>query len=98
MKVGDIARLNPQAVVLEPREYHDRAIVGLVETKHGLAVAYSKGKFIKTLVDQGMSEEEAWEWFDYNTMRALPYMASAGTPPVFSWNKKLYRRVTHGKR
>jgi hypothetical protein len=28
--------------------------------------------------DQGFTEEEAVEWIDYNTIRALPYMGEDG--------------------
>lgn len=36
---------------------------------------YSYDKLIETLVEHdGMSEEEAMEWLDYNTLRAIPSM------------------------
>ena len=55
----------------------DSAIVGIVD--EGLdnpKVVYSKRMILKVLQDQGMSEEEALEWYSYNTVRALPYMGS----------------------
>lgn len=53
----------------------DSAIVGIVDD--GLEtpkVVYSKRKILKALQDQGMSEDDALEWYGYNTVRALPYM------------------------
>lgn len=53
----------------------DSAIVGIVDD--GLdspKVVYSKRKIFKALQDQGMSEDDAEEWYSYNTVRALPYM------------------------
>lgn len=53
----------------------DSAIVGIVDD--GLEspkVVYSKRKILNALQDQGMSEQDALEWYGYNTVRALPYM------------------------
>ena len=53
----------------------DSAIVGIVdEGLENPKVVYSKRKILKALQDQGMSEEDALEWYSYNTVRALPYM------------------------
>jgi hypothetical protein len=32
--------------------------------------------------DEGWSYEEAVEWLEYNTLRAIPYMASVGPAPI----------------
>lgn len=53
----------------------DSAIVGIVDD--GLEspkVVYSKRKILKALQYQGMSEEDALEWYGYNTVGALPSM------------------------
>lgn len=53
----------------------DSAIIGIVDD--GLEtpkVVYSKRRILKALQDQGMSEEDALEWYGYNTARALLYM------------------------
>lgn len=53
----------------------DNAIVGIADD--GLEspkVVYSKRGILDTLRGQGMSEDEALEWYGYNTVRALPYM------------------------
>lgn len=47
---------------------HDQAILGLVELDFGkrTVVAYSTRLVIAGLVSDGMSEEEAWEFFHFN--------------------------------
>ena len=58
-------------ILLEP-EYYDKAIVG--NDDYG-RVIYSYDKLVETLVEHDrMSEEEAMEWLDYNTLRAIPSM------------------------
>lgn len=41
-------------------------------------VVYDYEKMIEYQVNQGMTEEEAIEWIDYNTLRALPYAGPMG--------------------
>lgn len=53
----------PKMGFLEGKEF-DKAIIG-VEQKEG-AVIYSLRKLIEVLCEDGMSEEEAWDWYDYN--------------------------------
>ena len=51
---------------------YDDALIGV--TEDGRAV-YDYDKMVMWLVEtQGFTEEEAVEWIDYNTVRALPYM------------------------
>ena len=40
-------------------------------------IAYDIDKIIDVFMSQGMSEDEAWEFYDYNTVRALPYMGKS---------------------
>ena len=57
-------------VVLESPEYLD-AIVGITEEGR---LVYSYALMVESLVEQdGMAEDEAMEFIDYNTIRALPY-------------------------
>lgn len=60
-----------QAVVLDG---FDDAIEGYTISAGGIRVIYSYEKCIQSLVAEGMTEEEAVDCFDYNTMRSLPYM------------------------
>lgn len=53
----------------------DEAIVGIaVDGVDDYKVVYSKSKFLESLQNQGMTEIEAIEWYEYNTLRSLPYM------------------------
>ena len=67
-------------IFLEPRDYDD-AIIGLYwDAQDEPHIAYDKDKIIDMHIKDGMSEEEAYEYFEYNTVRALPYMGM--TAPI----------------
>lgn len=67
------------AVVFESPDYVD-AYIGLSDD--GRAV-YSYDRMIECLMtDDNMTYEEAVEFIDFNTIRALPYFASKGGPIV----------------
>jgi len=63
-KKNYISERNPDALFAEGL---DEAIVGAVE-RFGMApvVLYDRKKCIEILISQGMSEEEALEFYDYN--------------------------------
>lgn len=53
---------------------YDDALIGVSED--GRAI-YDFDKMVKWLMNEtGLSDNEAIEWIEYNTMRALPYMGS----------------------
>lgn len=54
------------AIILEPREHHDSSIVGY--NKKEDRFMYCMQYFIEQLVDYGMTEQEACEWFYHNTL------------------------------
>ena len=60
------------ALVLEPRDLFDSAIVGVRTNKLGKqVVVYSRGKVIDALMrGEGWSEEDAVEWFEFNIRSA----------------------------
>ena len=59
-----------ESVVFEQPDYAD-AVIGVSEQGR---VVYDYGKMVSHLVENdGMDEEEAMEFIDYNTIRALPY-------------------------
>ena len=61
-------------VVFENPDY-DSAIIGVSE---GRRAVYDFDKMVKHLVNNdGMTEEEAIEFIEYNTIRALPYFANS---------------------
>lgn len=60
----------------------DDAIVGIASD--GLEcpkVVYSKSKVVDALVSDGMTRDEALDWYCYNTLRSLPYMGKEA--PIF---------------
>lgn len=62
------------SVVFENPDFDD-AIIG---TDENYKVVYDYDKMVDCLVNEdGMSEEEAVEFIDYNTIRALPYVENA---------------------
>lgn len=63
-------KLPPDAVIFDNHAY-DNSIIGT--TFDGRAI-YGFDKMVEELMqDEGLTEEEAIEWLEYNTIRALPY-------------------------
>lgn len=62
-------------ITLENYSYDD-ALIGV--THDGRAI-YDYDKMVEWLIEhEGMTQEDAVEWIDYNTLRALPYAGPAG--------------------
>jgi len=61
-----------RAVVLEPRSLLNRAIIEYNEDKDVLI--YDVNVLIECFQEGGMTEEEAWDWFHYNTVRTGDYV------------------------
>jgi hypothetical protein len=57
-------------LVLEPREDFDSAIIGVVETFGSRRALYDRSKVISILSAQGMGNEGAEEFFDFNIIGA----------------------------
>ena len=56
------------------------AIIGYDEHHH--KIIYSYEKMVECLMEEdGMTEEEAVEFIDYNTLRTVPYMEN---PPIIA--------------
>ena len=82
MTPEELAELYPDLLLLEPRETYDKCIVGLARSAgESYSVCYDENKVIKCLTDGGMTEEEAYEFFDYNIIGA--YMGEK--TPAFLW-------------
>lgn len=81
----ELELVNPDALLLEPRDHFDKAVVGITDKpddhwtrKGGCVVAvYDYDLCIEALVAQGLSLDEAQEWFSFNTSGAW---AGEGTP------------------
>jgi hypothetical protein len=72
----DLDNLDPEAMLMEPREYYDKCIVGT--TYDGSKVIYDTHLVLQSLMeDQGMTDEEALDWFEYNMLGS--YLGE-GTP------------------
>ena len=55
---------------------YDTALIGVT---HDDRAVYDYDLMVEWLMeDQGFTEEEAVDWIDYNTIRALPYMGADG--------------------
>ena len=77
---GDVAyMLREDAIVLEPRSQFNECIAGITDT--GVLV-YSGQKCIDSFIKQGMDEDEAIEFFHYNTLRTMDYVQKE-VRPVF---------------
>lgn len=51
---------------------YDTALIGV---SHDNRAVYDYGKMVEWLINsEGFTEEEAVDWIDYNTIRALGYM------------------------
>ena len=77
MKAEEILLENGYEGVKYLRDFsYDSALIGV--THDDLAV-YDYNLMVEWLMeDQGFTEEEAVDWIDYNTIRALPYMGADG--------------------
>lgn len=55
---------------------YDDALVGVTSDNRAV---YDYNKMVEWLMEtESWSEEEAVEWIDYNTIRAIPYMGEDG--------------------
>ena len=69
------AELSEDAIVFDNMSY-DGSIIGVTTDDR---VVYSYDKMVEELMqDEEWSYEDAVEWIDYNTIRALPYAGPNG--------------------
>lgn len=75
-----IQEICPESVIFDNPSFDD-SIIGISAVDN--AIIYDKQKMIRELMlDDNCSEEEAIEFIEYNTERAIPYSSSEGVPPV----------------
>ncbi len=80
--------LDEGTVFLEPAEL-DKAIIGTAISNGHYVVAYSYTSLVRTYMQmEGWEWEEAAEWVDYNTIRALPYMGALSPVIVYVEEKE----------
>lgn len=66
-----ISSIFEDALFLDPGEKFDIAILGIAERAGGMmAVAYDRGLCIDAMIIDGMTREDAEEFFEFNTIGA----------------------------
>ena len=74
-----------EGIIMLDRPAFDNSIVGITDTGR---LVYDQKKMIEELMeDEDWTEAEAWDWMDYNTMRAIPYMGE-GRPIIIECSKE----------
>lgn len=67
-------------IILKNYSYDD-ALIGVTEDNRAV---YDFDKMVGWLVDNhGLTDEDAVEWIEYNTIRALPYFGDKA--PIIMW-------------
>ena len=78
--------LKENSILLENYSYED-AIIGVTETG---SVVYDFGLMVIWLCEvEDFSYEDAIEWIEYNTIRALPYFQSKGIVPTIVYKDEI---------
>lgn len=76
--LDELAEVNPDAILYP--DYED-ALIGIISTTHNYTALYSTEKCIEIL-KKDMSEDDAWEHFDYNTRGTH---LGENTPSFLTW-------------
>jgi hypothetical protein len=83
----ELSDINEDAIVLEPRSTFNRAIIG---SDIDCRLVYSITKIIRALMDEdGMNEDEALEWFEYNTLGTFNGMNNHNKP-IFMYDEFIF--------
>lgn len=70
-------------VLLEPRSDFDKCVIGVIYAED--RAVYDTDMVIETFMRiNEWSYEEALEWFEYNTLRSLPYLDQEDAPVFMS--------------
>ena len=76
--LGLLEMENPDALLMEPRDRYDACIVGIGHRfSDGPLVMYSIERILGVLEADGMTDEEAVEWYHFNILGAW---VGEGTP------------------
>lgn len=73
----DLSEVNPEALLADGLE--DAYLGYVINTHHKSVAVYDAVKCVEILMRDGMTEEEAWEYLDFNTFCA--YVGENG--PLF---------------
>jgi len=52
----------------------DDAVIGAYVTEKGVSLVYSIGDMVECLIRDGMTEDEAIDYFEYNVSPSVPYV------------------------
>jgi hypothetical protein len=61
---------------------HESAFVGYIRNEDGVSAVYSYEKILENLTKDGMSYEDAVEFFDYNIERGIDYITKGVKPTI----------------
>ena len=75
--VNEIAEFNPDAILLEPRSIYDSSIIGYDTDGR---VVYSVNGIVGALSEDGMTADEAIEYFEFNTLGTFSSMNEPNKP------------------
>ena len=67
---------------------YDYATAFIGVSSDGRAI-YDYDLMVEYLINEGMSEQDAIEWIDYNTLRALPYFGQDAPIVIYSLKSML---------
>ncbi len=72
-KINEIIETFPDEQIILMDGFDD-AIIGAHVTEAGVSLVYSIGDMVEGLVRDGMTEDEAVDYFEYNVSRSVPYV------------------------
>jgi hypothetical protein len=83
----ELSSINEDAIILEPRSTFNCAIIG---SDTDCRIVYSVTKIIRALMDEdGMDEQEALEWFEFNTLVTFNGMEDKNKP-IFMYDEFIF--------
>ena len=85
MNINEIAEYLGEDIAVFDNYSYDTAFVGVSYDNRAI---YDYEKMIEYLMDKDFTYEEAIEWIDYNTFRALPYMGEKA--PIILFRKEYF--------
>jgi hypothetical protein len=72
-KINEIIETFPDEQIILMDGFDD-AIIGAHVTEAGVSLVYSIGDMVECLVRDGMTEDEAVDYFEYNVSRSVTYV------------------------
>lgn len=75
-KLNEIIEAFPDEQMIKLEGFDD-AIIGAYFADEGLSLVYSIGNIVACLVRDGMTEDEAIDYYEYNVAPSVPYIENA---------------------